>query len=134
MVQKQNHDHHYPSMTVSTLYICVCVHMYTISLFITDLLCHPSHTPTPTLQMQNNNQFNPPSMNCSYQHHHHPDSIQLHTTTHALCCFVTKCRRFPTRIVCLYYISCLRYTILVGNPQFVPETKADWPKEDITKN
>ena len=25
-------------------------------------------------------------------------------------------RGFPTRKVCLYYISCLRYTVLVGNP------------------
>ena len=25
---------------------------------------------------------------------------------------------FPTRMVCLYYISCLRYTILVGNPWY----------------
>ena len=25
-------------------------------------------------------------------------------------------RGFPTRMVYLYYISCLRYTILVGNP------------------
>ena len=29
----------------------------------------------------------------------------------------TTTRQFPTRIVYLYYISCLRYTILVGNPQ-----------------
>ena len=27
-------------------------------------------------------------------------------------------RGFPTRMVYLYYISCLRYTILVGNPRF----------------
>ena len=26
---------------------------------------------------------------------------------------------FPTRMVYLYYISCLRYTILVGNPRFI---------------
>ena len=28
-------------------------------------------------------------------------------------------RRFPTRMVYLYYISCLRDTILVGNPRKV---------------
>ena len=28
-------------------------------------------------------------------------------------------RGFPTRMVYLYYISCLRYTILVGNPQII---------------
>ena len=28
-------------------------------------------------------------------------------------------RGFPTRMVYLYYISCLRYTILVGNPRYV---------------
>ena len=27
-------------------------------------------------------------------------------------------RGFPTRMVYLYYLSCLRYTILVGNPRF----------------
>ena len=27
-------------------------------------------------------------------------------------------RGFPTRMVYLYYISCLRYTILVGNPRY----------------
>ena len=36
-------------------------------------------------------------------------------------CHHAKCNRnqfwgFPTRMVNLYYISCLRYTILVGNP------------------
>ena len=30
-----------------------------------------------------------------------------------------KYRGFPTRMVHLYYISCLRYTILVGNPRYV---------------
>ena len=30
-----------------------------------------------------------------------------------------KCRGFPTRMVYIYYISCLRYTILVGNPRIV---------------
>ena len=30
---------------------------------------------------------------------------------------------FPTRMVCLYYISCLRYTILVGNPRFALVSK-----------
>ena len=37
----------------------------------------------------------------------------------ASCCvyhFVTIYRGFPTRMVYLYYISCLSYTILVGNP------------------
>ena len=29
-------------------------------------------------------------------------------------------RGFPTRLVYLYYIACLRYTILVGNPRNVP--------------
>ena len=29
---------------------------------------------------------------------------------------------FPTRMVYLYYISCLRYTILVGNPRYSPNT------------
>ena len=29
-------------------------------------------------------------------------------------------RGFPTRMVYLYYISCLRYTILVGNPRYTP--------------
>ena len=28
-------------------------------------------------------------------------------------------RGFPTRMEYLYYISCLRYTILVGNPRFL---------------
>ena len=28
-----------------------------------------------------------------------------------------KNRGFPTRVVHLHYISCLRYTIVVGNPQ-----------------
>ena len=28
-------------------------------------------------------------------------------------------RGFPTRMVYLYYISCLRYTLLVGNPRLV---------------
>ena len=28
------------------------------------------------------------------------------------------CRGFPTRMVYLYCTSCLRYTILVGNPQY----------------
>ena len=28
-------------------------------------------------------------------------------------------RGFPTRTVYLYYMSCLRYTILVGNPRYV---------------
>ena len=28
-------------------------------------------------------------------------------------------RGFPTRMVYLYYISCLRYTILVGNPRYM---------------
>ena len=27
-------------------------------------------------------------------------------------------RAFPTRMVYLYYIACLRYTILVGNPRY----------------
>ena len=31
----------------------------------------------------------------------------------------TMIRGFPTRMVYLYYISCLRYTILVGNPQYI---------------
>ena len=26
---------------------------------------------------------------------------------------------FPTRMVYPYYISCLRYTILVGNPRYI---------------
>ena len=30
---------------------------------------------------------------------------------------VCVCRGFPTRMVYLYYISCLRYNILVGNPR-----------------
>ena len=30
---------------------------------------------------------------------------------------------FPTRMVYLYYISCLRYTILAGNPQYMPLMK-----------
>ena len=30
-----------------------------------------------------------------------------------------KHNRFPTRMVYLYYISCLRYTILVGNPGYI---------------
>ena len=30
-------------------------------------------------------------------------------------------RGFPTRMVYLHYISCLRYTILVGNPQYERE-------------
>ena len=29
----------------------------------------------------------------------------------------TKIRGFPTRMVYLHYISCLRYTIQVGNPR-----------------
>ena len=33
-------------------------------------------------------------------------------------------RGFLTRMVCLYYISCLRYTILVGNPCYVREMTA----------
>ena len=32
-------------------------------------------------------------------------------------------RGFPTRMVYLYYISCLRYTILVGNSRFSPSGK-----------
>ena len=28
-------------------------------------------------------------------------------------------KTFPTGMVCLYYISCLRYTILVGNPRII---------------
>ena len=30
-------------------------------------------------------------------------------------CKFTTVRGFPTRMVCLHYILCLRYTILVGN-------------------
>ena len=30
---------------------------------------------------------------------------------------LTKFRGFPTRMVYLYFLSCLRYTILVGNPR-----------------
>ena len=30
-------------------------------------------------------------------------------------------RGFPTRMVCLYYILCLRYTLLAGNPRYVPD-------------
>ena len=35
--------------------------------------------------------------------------------------WVSKCRTywgFPTRMVYFYYISCLRYTILAGNPRY----------------
>ena len=32
--------------------------------------------------------------------------------------FTISYRGFPTRMVYLYYISCLRYTILVGNPRY----------------
>ena len=38
-------------------------------------------------------------------------------------------RGFPTRMVYLYYISCLRYTILVGNPQFTLKKKRKKKKE-----
>ena len=31
-------------------------------------------------------------------------------------------RGSPTRMVYLYYISCLRYTILVGNPRYFPSS------------
>ena len=33
---------------------------------------------------------------------------------------VDSYRGFPTRMVYLCYISCLRYTILVGNPRYRP--------------
>ena len=44
-------------------------------------------------------------------------------------------RGFPTRMVYLYYISCLRYTFLVGNPRFVQRSwaGATW-KRSIEKN
>ena len=35
-------------------------------------------------------------------------------------------RGFPTRMVYLYYISCLRYTILVGNPQYIAHFNQWW--------
>ena len=39
-----------------------------------------------------------------------------------VCAYKCTCWGFPTRMVYLYYISCLRYTILVGNPR----VKACW--------
>ena len=38
----------------------------------------------------------------------------------------TTYRGFSTRLVYLHYISCLRYTILVGNPQYKPIHLAWW--------
>ena len=38
--------------------------------------------------------------------------------------FVCTYRGFLTRMVYLYYISCLRYTILVGNPQYTGLTSS----------
>ena len=45
---------------------------------------------------------------------------------------------FPTRIVHLYYISCLKYTILAGNPRYMPlcvcvglvKEDKEWKKRD----
>ena len=37
-------------------------------------------------------------------------------------------RGFPTRMVYLYYISCLRYTILVGNPRWICRSSAAWTR------
>ena len=49
--------------------------------------------------------------------HTHKISDPYITYTHTL--FLTDTYRgFPTRMVYLYYISCLRYTILVGNPRY----------------
>ena len=40
-------------------------------------------------------------------------------------CRVSVLRGFPARVVYLYYISCLRYTLLVGNPWLVNTLAVD---------
>ena len=45
-------------------------------------------------------------------------SLDTHTP-HILPEVVVSFGGVPTRMVYLYYISCLRYTILVGNPRFI---------------
>ena len=48
---------------------------------------------------------------------HIPFTYFLSDMSHVL--FVSFYRGFPTRMVYLYYISCLRYTILAGNPRIL---------------
>ena len=55
-----------------------------------------------------------------------PEEDRTHNTASSRTASPTRCqailalfRGFPTRMVYLYYISCLRYTILAGNPQFI---------------
>ena len=49
----------------------------------------------------------------------------IHTGRHSLRFITLLFRGFLIRIVYLYYISCLKYTILVGNPQFVLHSPAE---------
>ena len=47
---------------------------------------------------------------------------------------ISKDRGFPTRMVYLHYILCLRYTILVGNPQYVSTWKhphREWDNQTL---
>ena len=51
-----------------------------------------------------------------------PPPLLLYTSMHSVIQYLLRSgetinRGFPTKMVHIYYIACLRYTILVGNPQ-----------------
>ena len=59
----------------------------------------------------------------THTHTHTPEHAHTHSEVQLFNCMVkiyqmATYQGFPTRMVYLYYISCLRYTILVGNPRY----------------
>ena len=75
------------------IYVCVFVHMY---LYICRL-CECIYA-------------------CAFVMHMHTCYVNV---SMGMLVYMSVYRGFPTRMVYLYYISCLRYTILVGNPRYM---------------